>query len=301
MCRSTRVSGLVAGVALGVVLTATVAVFARGTGPDSGNRLIPYSGHLERDGIAVSAARVPMKFVLEGGSQTWSYGPVEVNVYSGVFSVLIGETLPVPAWVFSEPSVTIAVEVEGMPLAGKQRIVPLPYAYWAAESDRFTVANSVHLGNVGNQQGVQIYWNRSAGGNEANFVNHRGSGAGGFQFDGTVDGTSFASLLTISGSGNVSAAGSVTAAAGLAGQSVSATGSITGQDLAVTGGITASGWPVATGKYCVVKQRDFACPAGFVEASVYWDTEDDTNNDSCGGACERLARTPATTMSFCCN
>jgi hypothetical protein len=136
----------------GVVILYAGQAFTRGTGPDTGPRRIPFKGHVEKDGEAVSGSAVPMKFTLSNGTQSWTYGPVNLNLISGDFTVLLGEPaqpgLPpgqtaIPDWVFSSASVTVAVEVDGVPLSGTQRIVPMPYAYWSAESDNLTVTQDI--------------------------------------------------------------------------------------------------------------------------------------------------------------
>jgi hypothetical protein len=87
MRSSTILAGCL-GALVATILAVSAATFARGSGPDTGNRTIPYDGVLEFNGVAVSSV-VPMTFRLSDGTNTWSYGPVDVAVYSGRFAVLL--------------------------------------------------------------------------------------------------------------------------------------------------------------------------------------------------------------------
>lgn len=123
-------------------------VAARGSGPDTGERVIPYSGRLELNGNAVSTADVPMTFTLRGelaggGEQTWSYGPVPVDVASGAFTVRIGEGASIPDWVYAAEATYVSVAVGDDLLQGEQRIYPVPFATWAAEASDLVVAGSL--------------------------------------------------------------------------------------------------------------------------------------------------------------
>ncbi len=72
-------------------------------------------------------------------------------------------------------------------------------------SAKLDVSGSIHgNGNtVANAQGWWLNWNRSGSQGEANFINHRGLGAGGFTFDQTSNGTNFTRLVTIDSSGSL--------------------------------------------------------------------------------------------------
>lgn len=207
--------GGVGGAAVALLLLWTAAALARGTGPDTGNRTIPYQGLLELGGVAVTST-VPMTFSLSDGQQSWSYGPQDVPVYSGRFSVLIGEVgEAVPDWVFTAEAVTIAVSVNGTQLGGAQRIRPVPYAYWAAESDNLTVRStlSVHrIESYGNQYG-NLHLDADGSTTDGRiYLNH---------FDG--NGVSFgngasAEVASVSSSGDITAA-----SAAIAGQTATGT------------------------------------------------------------------------------
>lgn len=59
-------------------------------------------------------------------------------------------------------------------------------------------------------QGVYIFWNKDIGSGQANFINHRGLGAGGFKFESTWEqGTQFKTLMNIDGDGNTTVAGDI--------------------------------------------------------------------------------------------
>jgi hypothetical protein len=139
---------LAAAVALLGGLLVADRVQARGSGPDRGNRVIPYKGTLAKDGLPLTGAAVPMTFVLRGVlpgnvTQEWTYGPVNVDVFQGEFSVRIGEASAVPDWVYSAEQTYVRVSINGTLLAGEQRIYPVPLATWAGESRDLLVEGSL--------------------------------------------------------------------------------------------------------------------------------------------------------------
>ena len=131
-----------------VLLSVIAVVFARGSGPDTDLRVIPYQGVLEQDGVPVSSV-IPMTFVLDGTvgglAQQYTWGPQDVEVFSGEFRVLIGEGEGVPDWVYDAPDVTVSITVDGVTLANAQRILPVPYAHWTAEGTDILVEGDLDV------------------------------------------------------------------------------------------------------------------------------------------------------------
>lgn len=129
---------LMAACAAGVLL-AGAGVFAAGVpGPEEVvPRQIPYRGVLEQDGAPVTNAAVPMEFKLfrteVGGVAEWSESQT-VSVMDGEFNVALGDVTAIPAHLFAQPSLYLAVTVGGDPLTGRQRLLTLPYAHRATSA-----------------------------------------------------------------------------------------------------------------------------------------------------------------------
>lgn len=94
----------------------------------AGARYVPYQGQLQHGGAPVDGA-VDMTFSFyasdSGGTALATVALPDVQVSAGAFAVEIG---PVPDAVFDSPSLYLAVEVEGVPLPGRQVIRAVPYA-----------------------------------------------------------------------------------------------------------------------------------------------------------------------------
>jgi microcystin-dependent protein len=65
------------------------------------------------------------------GVEAWSETQ-SVSVIDGNFTVALGDTAAIPAWLFAQPSLYLQIEVDGQQLAGRQRILTVPYAHYAA-------------------------------------------------------------------------------------------------------------------------------------------------------------------------
>ncbi len=90
-------------------------------------RFIPYQGHLEHNGEGV-IDQVTVTFALypaESGGSTLYSADQSVTPVSGSFSTRIG---PVPDVVFESPALYLQLAVDGIELAGRQRIETAPYA-----------------------------------------------------------------------------------------------------------------------------------------------------------------------------
>ncbi|MCK6548809.1 hypothetical protein L6R52_23395 [Myxococcota bacterium] len=107
---------------IGLVLALALSASAQ-----TPNRYIPYKGVLERDGAPVTAT-LSMTFDVwtaqSGGSAVFTETRT-VQVTGGNFSLRIG---PVPETVFTSTELYLAVEVDGVPLGGRQLIQTSPYA-----------------------------------------------------------------------------------------------------------------------------------------------------------------------------
>jgi len=131
--------------ALLMVLAAT-QVSAENTELDTGTRVLPYNGYLNRDGGSFSG-QVDLQFTLTGEfigdapECALTEGHDDVEVFGGQFSVNLGQLSGGLAPCFFDANrvaLTMAVreatsDGDFLPLAGQQRINPAPFAYWAAE------------------------------------------------------------------------------------------------------------------------------------------------------------------------
>jgi hypothetical protein len=267
-----------------VRLRAGGAVLARASLGGSAGVVIPFQGRVDLDGTPVSGV-LGMAFDIYNGTggvpaatPCDSYEPADpVPVAGGQFTVLIhdvAESCVAGKEVYVGVRITPAGGGAALALAGRQRIYPMLGALTSGPGD-FAVAgkltaptaqvNEVHLGYVDNTQGTHITWKRSAGSGATDFVNHRGGGAGGFNFENTANGTSLTRLMTLDGSGNLNVPGSVSA------------GSLsTGGNLSVSGTIRGASYGFG-GMYSTVT-TDAGAVCGFGGAAVY-----DVNNPITGG------------------
>jgi microcystin-dependent protein len=108
-------------------------------------RQIPYRGYLEQNGVAVNQQGLPMQFRIVGidGGQLHSESVASVNVQNGLFSVELGDAVPIPAEVFKQNFLELEVSVNGGPPMGRQRILTVPYAQAAG-----VAGNGVPAGTV---------------------------------------------------------------------------------------------------------------------------------------------------------
>lgn len=113
---------------------------------DSLPRALPYEGHLSVDGV-------PLNLDLEVTFRLWSLAAggeqlyeetLPVHFVNGKFSVLLGENdARVPTAVFDAADIYVGVTINNTELRGRQRIVPVPHALWAARAADFTVAGAL--------------------------------------------------------------------------------------------------------------------------------------------------------------
>ncbi len=112
---------------------------------DTVPRVIPYQGVLEIDGGAYNG-EVPMTFSLyraaTGGSAVWTESQ-DVVVFNGVFGVTLGAAAAIDATIFAADTLYLGVTIDGVEMANRQAITPVPYALWSARSADFTVARDL--------------------------------------------------------------------------------------------------------------------------------------------------------------
>jgi len=141
------------------VLISSASVFADGNpATDAVAKLIPYSGILERNGVAVTGV-IEMTFKIYDADVVdpiWTETQV-VSVYGGRFSVLLGSSDP-PSGAALRDAITNADDLyleivlkEGVteiPLSNKQRFLPVPYALWTTASTDFVIHGADNDGAV---------------------------------------------------------------------------------------------------------------------------------------------------------
>ena len=122
-------------------------------------RGLPYEGHLAVDGVPLNGA-VAVTFALwslpVGGGMLFEETQ-QVSFVNGRFSVLLGVgmgDLRIPPIVFDAADVYLGVTVRNTELSGRQRIVPVPHALWAARAADFIVADTLDVGGASNLGGA---------------------------------------------------------------------------------------------------------------------------------------------------
>lgn len=133
-----------------------VSVMATDTELDAPNRVFPYNGVLELDGAAYSG-QADFVFTVSDGEPdpacTFTEEHEDVDVYGGRFAVNIGSVLgAVDPCVFDSERVYIEIGVRRFddttphrPLSGRQRIHPVPFAYWAAEGSDMRIDGALNV------------------------------------------------------------------------------------------------------------------------------------------------------------
>ena len=122
-------------------------------------RGLPYEGHLAVDGVPLNGA-VAVTFALWSlpvGGRMLFEETQQVSFVNGRFSVLLGVgmgDLRIPPIVFDAADVYLGVTVNNTQLSGRQRIVPVPHALWAARAADFIVADTLDVGGASNLGGA---------------------------------------------------------------------------------------------------------------------------------------------------
>jgi hypothetical protein len=135
-------------IALALVLLGTATTHAQ-VPP----KLIPYNGHLDRDGVPVNGTVAVTFFLVtsEGaafGANVWAEDHAAVVVANGRFSVLLGGTTPIPDGVLRLPALYLGMKVGetlggAVELSGRQRLGSAAGAVTAAQAEDFTVNGDV--------------------------------------------------------------------------------------------------------------------------------------------------------------
>lgn len=119
---------------------------------------INYQGKLmQPDGSPVADGVYSMTFAIydvpAGGTALWSEPNPNVHVKNGLFSVLLGSIVNLPANIFDNPSRFFGVAVGGDPeMTPRQQIAQVPFAVKATTADRAAVAGTVDDGAVTNEK-----------------------------------------------------------------------------------------------------------------------------------------------------
>jgi len=126
------------------VLSGLVSVWALAL-PTELTRSIPYSGHLDLDGVPMSGP-VTLSFHVwnapTGGTELFTQTGTSATVSNGAFAVLLNG---VPDSVFNSNAVYVGVDVGGTPLVGRQALVPSAQAVRAAQAYNFTVSQNLQV------------------------------------------------------------------------------------------------------------------------------------------------------------
>lgn len=137
-------------------------------------RALPYEGVLAVDGVPLNGT-LAVTFSLWGGAvqfageQLLYAETLQVPFVNGRFSVLLGEAQQGLAdAIFDADALYVGVSVGDTTLRGRQRIVPVPHALWAAKAADFTVEGELALnGSVaawGQPREVPVFASAAAAG-----------------------------------------------------------------------------------------------------------------------------------------
>lgn len=144
------------GAVMGVIFTIGVTSWAEDSELDTGDRALPYNGVLEFNGTAFTGP-ADVRFRLTDDDQCdYTEDHEDVQVFAGQFSVSIGtvdvQNNPLPNCIFDADRVFLEMSVRGgaeetdhVRLAGRQRINPVPFAYWAAEGSDFKIDGDINV------------------------------------------------------------------------------------------------------------------------------------------------------------
>ena len=118
---------------------------------DSVPRALPYEGVLAVDGVPLNGT-LPVTFRLWGAPEPVAdevalyEETLDVPFVNGRFSVLLGQAQQGLAnAIFDADALYVGITVGGTTLRGRQRIVPVPYALWAAKAADFAVAGELSI------------------------------------------------------------------------------------------------------------------------------------------------------------
>lgn len=111
------------------------------------SQTIPYQATLEKDGEPLSG-QVDITFHLynardEGsGTLLWSETQ-QVTLHNGAFSVLLGSVTPLDSKVWSAQRLFVAMDIDGVPMFGRQQIGGVPYAWRGVPGSDFLLGRGL--------------------------------------------------------------------------------------------------------------------------------------------------------------
>ncbi len=129
-----------------VLSYAAVAIGDTFSSPGGVPRLIPFRGRLDQGGVAVTTS-VTASFSLfdapVGGARLWGPEVHDLTPADGNFTVLLGETVPLPAAAFAGGDTFVEVTVGSSTLVGRQRLLSTAYSVRSLDAD-----NGVPMGGM---------------------------------------------------------------------------------------------------------------------------------------------------------
>ena len=142
-----------AGVSAGLILALALGAWADGDELDTDPRVFPYNGVLEFNGQSFTGQADFNLSLTDDGNCNFSEERDNVEVFAGRFAVNIGEESGgVPSCVFNAQRIFLTVGVRSAEedgpyttLSGRQRVNPVPFAYWAAEGSNFLVDGNANI------------------------------------------------------------------------------------------------------------------------------------------------------------
>lgn len=130
--------------------------------------IINYQGKLTgNDGKPVTDGAYALRFAIYdvpvGGTPIWSEPNATVQVKDGLFSVLLGSLINLPANIFDAKDRFFGVQVGTDPeMAPRQQIASVPFAVKAATADKATQAENATVAGNGVPIGGVIMWSGAA-------------------------------------------------------------------------------------------------------------------------------------------
>ena len=125
---------------------------------DTLTRVIPYTGRLEKDGVALTGtADLRFRLYTRGAAAAgyvWSAtytGTNAVRVVGGRFQVLLGDNTPLTAAVNDAEELYLGVEVQRNGVwesLGKQLVAPTTFALWTPQSTNLRVGGTLSVGGT---------------------------------------------------------------------------------------------------------------------------------------------------------
>lgn len=126
-------------------------------GPMNPPQVIPYRGYVEVDGQAFNGT-LQMRFTLSEDSTVdresgflWQSAPVDVSVFQGEFSTPLGAPSGLSPDVLDHDLLYLGIDIrpsetdDWVVLSNAQRLVPVPYAYMAAQSRDLSVGGDLDV------------------------------------------------------------------------------------------------------------------------------------------------------------